>query len=203
MVASEFSTISSLLSGSLKINPFYALHVADTLDKVPSLLILILILIVILTLLLLTILPFTFLTSSIHLFDLFPFPSFYFTFILRPQLLFLLSNFSHKSSPSIFFHIISFPSFSAPTIAPSNSVSACHLMFPFPLSSLLFSSPVLSSPPLSSSLLSSPVLISSLLTSPLTLHHHITSRHRICTSLFVSPLPLTLTSSSMHYRHCV
>ena len=34
VVASEFSTISSLLSGSLKINPFYALHVADTLDKV-------------------------------------------------------------------------------------------------------------------------------------------------------------------------
>lgn len=33
VVASEFSTISSLLSGSLKINPFYALHVADTLDK--------------------------------------------------------------------------------------------------------------------------------------------------------------------------
>ena len=36
VVASEFSTISSLLSGSLKINPFYALHVADTLDKVPK-----------------------------------------------------------------------------------------------------------------------------------------------------------------------
>jgi len=33
VVASEFSTCSSLLSGSLKINPFYALHVADTLDK--------------------------------------------------------------------------------------------------------------------------------------------------------------------------
>jgi trehalose 6-phosphate synthase/phosphatase len=33
VVASEFSTCSSILSGSLKINPFYALQVADTLDK--------------------------------------------------------------------------------------------------------------------------------------------------------------------------
>jgi len=33
VVASEFSTVSALLSGALKVNPFYALHVADTLDK--------------------------------------------------------------------------------------------------------------------------------------------------------------------------
>ena len=33
VVASEFSTCSSLLSGSLKINPFYSQHVSDTIDK--------------------------------------------------------------------------------------------------------------------------------------------------------------------------
>ena len=33
VVASEFSNCSSLLSGSLKVNPFYSQHVADTLDK--------------------------------------------------------------------------------------------------------------------------------------------------------------------------
>jgi trehalose 6-phosphate synthase/phosphatase len=36
VVASEFSNCSSLLSGSLKINPFYSQHVADTLDKALS-----------------------------------------------------------------------------------------------------------------------------------------------------------------------
>ncbi len=33
VICSEFSTCSSLLNGSLKINPFYALEVADSLDK--------------------------------------------------------------------------------------------------------------------------------------------------------------------------
>ncbi len=36
VVASEFSTCSSLLSGSLKVNPFYTLSVADALDKALS-----------------------------------------------------------------------------------------------------------------------------------------------------------------------
>ena len=33
VVASEFSACSSMLNGSLKINPFYAQHVADTLHN--------------------------------------------------------------------------------------------------------------------------------------------------------------------------
>jgi trehalose 6-phosphate synthase/phosphatase len=36
VVASEFSNCSAMLSGSLKVNPFYTQHVADTLDKAIS-----------------------------------------------------------------------------------------------------------------------------------------------------------------------
>ena len=36
VVASEFSACSSMLNGSLKLNPFYAQLVADTLDKALS-----------------------------------------------------------------------------------------------------------------------------------------------------------------------
>jgi len=36
VVASEFSTVCSLLNGSLKVNPYYALNVADALDKALS-----------------------------------------------------------------------------------------------------------------------------------------------------------------------